>query len=242
MNSKKSESFLKRRTKIVISVVVVEVKKMLKKLVFFSGFLYKKKAFLTVFNTFLSLNTLPQITTDSYTDIEEVCKMHPNALIVIDLLDIGIEYKNPRMHAENKKLHNEILKAELQAGYRIRSYIKSLEEEGFVEIPEFLQWYQDLSKRSILLITDKMYYVPLTFFSSINLGYDSYKSGVLFYNEKFLLQLIEDLCQRYDVVIFISSNKNRLKKVMRFSTNILSVLFVRKRAALDKKDLFIIAN
>lgn len=172
---------------------------------------------------------------DSYDELKEELSRCVNkdkkVLVVIDLLDIGIQFKNVWMRIENRSYVNSELKRMLVDGYKIRACKKEWQKEGFEEIDEFLRLYDFLSGVDVLLITDQFFYVPEHEFLALDLSYDSYKKGVLFFRGKLWLQVLEDISKNYSEIVFISSSKTRIAAAKAFGARSL-ILFCNKRLPL----------
>lgn len=202
--------------------------KMIKKELFLGCFVQKTALFLVFFLSF-SIKTTQQIITNSYKELKEICLKYPNAIIIIDLLDVGIEYKNEYLHIENKKKLMKELNRKFDAKYKQKEYIKELEKEGFHEIISYLEIYKELDDKGYIIfcITDKYNYIPSYEYSEIDTKYDSYKNGVLFYKNNFFESIIKEISSQNGQIIYITANKNRVKKVvsMKVENEVISILF-----------------
>lgn len=177
-----------------------------------------------------------EIKTDSYDMIEKICSEHPNCLLVIDLFDVGIEYKNTLLHKENRQIVNKILKQELQEQYRIKAYVDAMEAEGFVEIPEFVSFYEKIiAKQDVLCLSFKLGYSSEYVFQSLRCveSWDSYRNGVLFCKNAFFEKLLKFLSEKYSFIVFVTASLGVLKKITTIMRSLdlpfIAILFAVKR-------------
>ncbi|WP_342262032.1 hypothetical protein [Alphaproteobacteria bacterium endosymbiont of Tiliacea citrago] len=178
-----------------------------------------------------------EIMVDSVEELITILKQEKNekTLIIIDIIDIAIEHKSKFLHQENKARLVKILR-EKAAPHKIKSFLEEKESEGIKELSCFFDFYEN--SKNILLITDKREYAPSKNHGKMELNYDSYKKGVLFYRANFWLKILESMLKRYEIVIFVSSNKNKIKQFQaKFKSNGYAILCKNKREKLRNLEL-----